>query len=56
MMNKFLNYKELKKREIILVIVVTTAVIFFSVLISMGNECKRKAIDGLREQTVVDET
>jgi hypothetical protein len=39
--------------EIILAIVVVAAVIFFGALISMGNERQRKAIDGLREQTVL---
>lgn len=39
--------------EIILAIVVASAVIFFGVLISMGNERQRKAIDGLREQVVL---
>lgn len=38
--------------EILLAIVVVTAVIFFGVLISMGNERQRRAIDGLREQVV----
>lgn len=39
--------------EIILAIVVVTAVIFFGALISAGNERHRKAIDDLREQTVL---
>ena len=39
--------------EIILAIVVGIAVIFFGALISLGNERQRKAIDGLREQTVL---
>jgi hypothetical protein len=39
--------------EILLAIVVASAVIFFGVLISMGNERQRKAIDGLREQVVL---
>ena len=39
--------------EIILAIVVVVAVIFFGALISMGNERQRKAIDDLREQTVL---
>jgi len=39
--------------EIILAIVVAAAVIFFGALISMGNERQRKAIDDLREQTVL---
>jgi len=39
--------------EIILAIVVATAVIFFGALISMGNERQRRAIDDLREQTVL---
>lgn len=38
--------------EILLAIVVASAVIFFGVLISMGNERQRKAIDGLREQVI----
>ncbi len=38
--------------EIILAVVVVAAVIFFGALISAGNERQRKAIDGLREQTV----
>ena len=39
--------------EIVLAIVVIAAVVFFGALISMGNERQRKAIDGLREQTVL---
>jgi len=39
--------------EIVLAIVVIVAVIFFGALISMGNERERKAIDNLREQTVM---
>jgi hypothetical protein len=39
--------------EILLAIVVATAVIFFGALISMGNERQRRAIDQLREQTVL---
>ena len=39
--------------EIVLAIVVVIAVIFFGALISMGNERQRKAIDELREQTVL---
>ena len=39
--------------EIILAVVVVFAVIFFGALISMGNERQRRAIDGLREQTVL---
>ncbi len=39
--------------EIILAIVVGVAVIFFGALISMGNERQRKAIDDLRDQTVL---
>ncbi len=39
--------------EIILAIVVVGAVIFFGALISAGNERQRKAIDDLREQTVL---
>ncbi len=39
--------------EIILAIVVASAVILFGALISIGNERQRKAIDGLREQTVL---
>ncbi len=39
--------------EIILAIVVGIAVIFFGALISMGNERQRRAIDALREQTVL---
>ena len=39
--------------EIVLAIVVVVAVIFFGALISMGNERQRKAIDELREQTVL---
>ncbi len=39
--------------EIVLTIVVVFAVIFFGALISLGNERQRKAIDGLREQTVL---
>ncbi|CAG1011917.1 hypothetical protein ANAEL_04300 [Anaerolineales bacterium] len=39
--------------EIILAIVVASAVIFFGALISMGNERQRRAIDNLREQTVL---
>jgi len=39
--------------EIILATVVVVAVVFFGALISMGNERQRKAIDGLREQTVL---
>lgn len=39
--------------EILLAIVVAAAVIFFGVLISIGNERQRKAIDGLREQVVL---
>ena len=40
--------------EILLAIVVASAVIFFGALISMGNERQRKAIDGLREQVVLE--
>jgi hypothetical protein len=39
--------------EIVLAIVVVIAVILFGALISMGNERQRKAIDDLREQTVL---
>lgn len=39
--------------EIILAIVVGAAVIFFGALISIGNERQRRAIDALREQTVL---
>ncbi|HMM97397.1 MAG TPA: hypothetical protein PKC99_00185 [Anaerolineales bacterium] len=39
--------------EIVLAIMVMTAVIFFGALISMGNERQRKAIDDLREQTML---
>jgi len=39
--------------EEIIAIVVVAAVIFFGALISLGNERQRKAIDGLREQTVL---
>lgn len=39
--------------EIVLTIVVVVAVIIFGALISMGNERQRKAIDDLREQTVL---
>jgi len=39
--------------EIILAIVLIAAVLFFGALISLGNEHQRKAIDGLREQTVL---
>ena len=39
--------------EIILAIVVGAAVIFFGALISMGNERQRRAIDNLREQTLL---
>lgn len=39
--------------EIILAVVVGVAVIFFGALISMGNERQRKAIDDLRDQTVL---
>jgi hypothetical protein len=39
--------------EIILAIVVATTVIFFGVLISLGNERQRKAIAALREQTTL---
>ena len=39
--------------EIILAIVVASAVIFFGALISIGNERQRRAIDALREQTVL---
>jgi hypothetical protein len=39
--------------EIVLAIVVVVAVIFFGALISIGNERQRKAIDELREQTVL---
>ena len=39
--------------EIILAIVVSLAVIFFGALISIGNERQRRAIDALREQTVL---
>lgn len=42
-----------KKMEIILAIVVASAVIFFGALISIGNERQKKAIDGLREQTIL---
>ena len=38
--------------EIFLGIVVVVAVFFFGVLISIGNERQRKAIDDLREQVV----
>jgi len=39
--------------DIILAVVVVAAVIFFGALISAGNERQRKAIDDLREQTVL---
>ncbi len=39
--------------EIVLAIVVVMAVIFFGALISVGNERQRKAIDNLREQTML---
>ena len=39
--------------EIVLAIVIVAAVIFFGALISAGNERQRKAIDDLREQTVL---
>lgn len=39
--------------EMILAIAVAAAVIFFGALISMGNERQRKAIDDLREQSVL---
>ena len=39
--------------EIVLAIVVVVSVIFFGALISMGNERQRKAIDDLREQTIL---
>jgi hypothetical protein len=39
--------------EIVLATVVVITVIFFGALISMGNERQRKAIDNLREQTVL---
>lgn len=39
--------------EIILAIVVAAAVIFFGALISMGNERQRRAIENLREQTLL---
>ncbi|MBI3340106.1 MAG: hypothetical protein HY022_08250 [Chloroflexi bacterium] len=39
--------------EIILAVVVVAAVIFFGALISAGNERQRKAIDDLREQTLL---
>ncbi len=38
--------------DIVFAISVIAAVIFFGALISVGNERQRKAIDGLREQTV----
>jgi hypothetical protein len=41
------------KMEIVLAIVVVGAVIFFGALITAGNERQRKAIDELREQTVL---
>ena len=52
MMNNF-QIKRTIKMEIILAIVVGVAVIFFGALISMGNERQRKAIDDLRDQTVL---
>ena len=39
--------------EIILAIVVVSAVIFLGALMSIGNERQKKAIDELREQTVL---
>jgi len=39
--------------ETSLALVVIATVIFFGALISLGNERQRKAIDGLREQTVL---
>lgn len=39
--------------EIILAIVVVSAVIFFGALISLGNERQRRAIESLREQTLL---
>lgn len=39
--------------EIVLAVVVVAAVIFFGALISAGNERQRRAIDDLREQTVL---
>jgi hypothetical protein len=39
--------------EIVLAFAVVIAVIFFGALISMGNERQRKAIDELREKTVL---
>jgi hypothetical protein len=39
--------------EIILAVMVVVAVVFFGALISAGNERQRKAIDRLREQTVL---
>ena len=39
--------------EILLAIVVASAVIFFGILISLGNERQRRAIDALREQVTL---
>lgn len=39
--------------EILLAMAVIAAVVFFGALISLGNERQRKAIDGLREQTIL---
>ena len=39
--------------ELVLAIAVVVAVFFFGALISMGNERQRKAIDDLREQTML---
>ena len=39
--------------EFVLAVVVVAAVIFFGALISVGNERQRRAIDGLREQTLL---
>jgi hypothetical protein len=39
--------------DIILAVVVASAVILFGALISMGNERQRRAIDQLREQTML---
>ena len=39
--------------EMVLALVVVIAVIIFGALISMGNERQRRALDGIREQTVL---
>ena len=39
--------------EIILIIVISLSTIFFGALISLGNERQRKAIDDLRDQTLL---